>query len=57
MNLAAALIAGFGLIENSPATIIGAMLIAMLYGPIVGIGLGLAEADLQLLGRSLFDLT
>lgn len=54
MNVAAALIAGFGLIENSPATIIGAMLIAMLYGPIVGIGLGLAEADLQLLGRSLF---
>jgi uncharacterized hydrophobic protein (TIGR00271 family) len=53
MNVAAALIAGFGLIENSPATIIGAMLIAMLYGPIVGIGLGLAEADLQLLGRSL----
>ena len=54
MNVAAALIAGFGLMENSPATIIGAMLIAMLYGPIVGIGLGLAEADLRLLGRSLF---
>jgi uncharacterized hydrophobic protein (TIGR00271 family) len=53
MNVAAALIAGLGLIENSPATIIGAMLIAMLYGPIVGIGLGLAKADLQLLGRSL----
>ncbi len=40
MNLAAALIAGFGLIENSPAVIIGAMLIAMLYGPIVGIATG-----------------
>jgi|SRR5271165_810379 len=53
MNVAAALIAGLGLIENSPATIIGAMLIAMLYGPIVGIGLGLAKADLQLLSRSL----
>src|SRR6516225_4603228 len=53
MNLAAALIAGFGLIENSPAVIIGAMLIAMLYGPIVGIALGLAEANLSLLGRSL----
>jgi uncharacterized hydrophobic protein (TIGR00271 family) len=53
MNVAAALIAGLGLIENSPATIIGAMLIAMLYGPIVGIGLGLAKSDLQLLGRSL----
>jgi uncharacterized hydrophobic protein (TIGR00271 family) len=53
MNVAAALIAGLGLIENSPATIIGAMLIAMLYGPIVGIGLGLAKSDLRLLGRSL----
>jgi uncharacterized hydrophobic protein (TIGR00271 family) len=53
MNVAAALIAGLGLIENSPATIIGAMLLAMLYGPIVGIGLGLAEANLRLLGRSL----
>ena len=48
MNLAAAMIAGFGLLENSPAVIIGAMLIAMLYGPIVGIGLGLAEANLPL---------
>lgn len=53
MNAAAALIAGFGLLENSPAVIIGAMLIAMLYGPIIGIALGLAEASLFLLGRSL----
>jgi hypothetical protein len=53
MNLAAALIASFGLIENSPAVIIGAMLIAMLYGPIVGIALGLAEANLHLLRRAL----
>jgi uncharacterized hydrophobic protein (TIGR00271 family) len=51
--LAAALIAGFGLMENSPAVIIGAMLIAMLYGPIVGIALGLAEANLHLLRRAL----
>jgi uncharacterized hydrophobic protein (TIGR00271 family) len=53
MNVAAAFIAGFGLMENSPAVIIGAMLIAMLYGPILGIALGLAEADLHLLGRAL----
>jgi hypothetical protein len=53
MNAAAALIASFGLLQNSPAVIIGAMLIAMLYGPIVGFSLGLAEADLPLLGRSL----
>jgi uncharacterized hydrophobic protein (TIGR00271 family) len=53
MNLAAAMIAGFGLLENSPAVIIGAMLIALLYGPIVGIALGLAEANLPLLRRAL----
>lgn len=53
MNAAATLLAGFGLLQNSPAVIIGAMLIAMLFGPIVGIALGLAEASLPLLGRSL----
>src|SRR5580704_12658753 len=53
MNVPATLIAGFGLIENSPAVIIGAMLIAMLYGPIVGIALGLAEANLHLLRGAL----
>ena len=52
MNTAATLLAGFGLLQNSPAVIIGAMLIAMLYGPLVGIALGLAEANLLLLGRS-----
>ena len=45
--------AGLGLLRNSPAVIIGAMLIAMLFGPIVGIALGLAEANIPLLGRSL----
>jgi len=53
MNVAAAFIAGFGLMENSPAVIIGAMLIAMLFGPIVGIAMALAEADLRLLRRAL----
>src|SRR5271167_2735253 len=53
MNVAATLIAGFGLLENSPAVIIGAMLIAMLFGPIVGIAMALAEADLRLLTRAL----
>jgi hypothetical protein len=52
MNAASTLIAGFGLLENSPAVIIGAMLIAMLFGPILGIALGLAEADMRLVGRS-----
>jgi len=53
MNGAAAFIAGFGLMENSPAVIIGAMLIAMLFGPIVGIAMALAEADLRLLRQTL----
>jgi len=53
MNVAAAFIAGFGLMENSPAVIIGAMLIAMLFGPILGIAMALAEADMRLLGRAL----
>jgi uncharacterized hydrophobic protein (TIGR00271 family) len=55
MNAAATLIAGFGLLQNSEAVIIGAMLIAMLFGPIVGIALGLAEGDMRLLGRSLLS--
>jgi hypothetical protein len=53
LKAAATLIAGFGLLENSPAVIIGAMLIAMLFGPIVGFALGLAGANMPLLGRSL----
>src|SRR6516162_8649632 len=55
MNAAAALLAGFGLLQNSPAVIIGAMLIAMLFGPLVGIALALAEANLALLGPSLLS--
>jgi uncharacterized hydrophobic protein (TIGR00271 family) len=53
MNTAATLIAGFGLFENSPAVIIGAMLIAALLGPIQGIAMALAESDLRLLRISL----
>jgi hypothetical protein len=53
MNVAATLIAGFGLFEDSPAVIIGAMLIAALIGPIQGMAMALAEADLTLLRMSL----
>jgi len=53
MNVAAAFVAGFGLMENSPAVIIGAMLIAMLFGPIIGIAMALAKADLRLLSRAI----
>jgi uncharacterized hydrophobic protein (TIGR00271 family) len=53
MNTAATLIAGFGLFENSPAVIIGAMLIAALLGPIQGLAMALAECDLKMLRVSL----
>jgi uncharacterized hydrophobic protein (TIGR00271 family) len=53
MNAAATLIAGFGLFEDSPAVIIGAMLIAALLGPIQGMAMALAESDLKLLRVSL----
>ena len=53
MNTAATLIAGLGLFEDSPAVIIGAMLIAALLGPIQGMAMALAESDLKLLRLSL----
>jgi uncharacterized hydrophobic protein (TIGR00271 family) len=49
-------IATFGLIENSPAVIIGAMLISPLMGPIMATGLALAAGDLYLGIRALINL-
>ena len=46
-------IASIGLNLNSPAVIIGAMLIAPLMGPILGIGLALGTNDDELLYKSL----
>jgi len=46
--LFAAGIATLGLVLNSPAVVIGAMLISPLMGPIIGAGLALATADLYL---------
>lgn len=43
------LIAGLGLIRNSPSVVIGAMLVAPLMTPIVGTGLGLAHGNLLLI--------
>jgi len=36
MNILSALIASYGLLANSPAVVIGAMIVAMLLGPING---------------------
>ncbi len=48
-----ALIAGFGLLTNSPAVVIGAMLVSPLMTPIFGISLGLSRGDLPLLRHAL----
>lgn len=49
-------IATLGLINNSPAVIIGAMLVAPLMSPILGIGLGSLTADTKLARNSFSSL-
>ena len=49
-------IATFGLVESSPAVIIGAMLISPLMGPIMGTGLALAVGDLYLGMKAVLNL-
>ncbi|WP_229502952.1 DUF389 domain-containing protein [Pseudoduganella guangdongensis] len=48
----AIVIASIGLNINSPAVIVGAMLISPLMGPIVGIGYGIGIYDFALIRRS-----
>jgi uncharacterized hydrophobic protein (TIGR00271 family) len=55
-TLFAAGIATLGLVLNSPAVIIGAMLISPLMGPILACGLALATGDVILGFRSVFNL-
>ena len=52
----AILVASVGLNVNSTAVIIGAMLISPLMGPIVGIGFGVATAEVGLVRRGLKNL-
>lgn len=56
MNILATIIASFGLLANSPAVVIGAMIIALLLGPIIGMGLGVADQDKKLLNKSFLTL-
>lgn len=51
-----AAIAVFGLVLNSPAVIIGAMLISPLMGPIMSTGLALAVGDLYLAIKAVLNL-
>jgi len=56
MNGLATVIACYGLFSNSPAVVIGAMIIAMLLGPISGVALGLVDNDNALLRTALGTL-
>lgn len=53
MNVLSTVVASYGLLADSTAVVIGAMLIAMLLGPIIGIALGLVDGDNRLLGKAL----
>lgn len=50
-------IATFGLVQSSPAVIIGAMLISPLMGPIMATGLSLAAGDVYLGIKAVLNLT
>ncbi len=49
-------VASVGLNANSPAVVIGAMLISPLMGPILGVGLSIAINDIDTLRKSLINL-
>ncbi|WP_051278136.1 DUF389 domain-containing protein [Solimonas flava] len=53
LMLAATLLAGFGLVLNSPAVIIGAMVLAPLMSPIISLAMGILRRDTRLLQASL----
>ena len=57
MNVLATVLACYGLFENSPAVVIGAMIVAMLLGPISGIALGLVDRNDGLFRKGLMTLT
>jgi uncharacterized hydrophobic protein (TIGR00271 family) len=53
MNMLATIIACYALLVDSTAGVIGAMVVALLLGPIAGVGLALVDSDMLLLRRSL----
>lgn len=54
--LLSAVVAVFGLVSNSAPVIIGAMVLAPLMNPVLGISMGVVRGDLGLLGRGLKTL-
>ncbi|WP_017720565.1 DUF389 domain-containing protein [Kamptonema formosum] len=57
LTISACLIATFGLLSNSAAVIIGAMIIAPLMLPLRGLALGALEGDVVLFRKSLISVT
>lgn len=53
MNIFATIVACYGLLADNAAVVIGAMIIALLLEPIIGIALGLIDGDNQLLFKAL----
>ena len=56
MNILSAIIASYGLVTNSAAVVIGAMLVAMMLGPITGVALAIIDHRRPLLKKSLFTV-
>ena len=56
MNILSAIIASYGLVTNSAAVVIGAMLVAMMLGPITGVALAIIDHRGPLLKKSLFTV-
>jgi uncharacterized hydrophobic protein (TIGR00271 family) len=56
MNIMSAIIASYGLLSDSAAVVIGAMVIALLLNPITGIALAIAEDDYRFFGKSFVTL-
>lgn len=53
LNALATVVASYGLLANSTAVVIGAMIIAMLLGPIMGLALAMVDGDTVLFHKSL----
>ena len=56
MNILSAIIASYGLVTNSAAVVIGAMLVAMMLGPITGVALAIIDHRMPLLHKSLITV-
>lgn len=56
MNILSAIIASYGLVTNSAAVVIGAMLVAMMLGPITGVALAIIDHRMPLLQKSLITV-